>query len=71
MPDQRPGRDSCGENESYRLIKLKPQRVRSRSVRGWIWARDRGWQRDYRKAIDQEFQSGRPLHWLDEQTDAS
>ena len=71
MSAEHAGRDSGGESKSYRVIKLKPQRVRSRSVRGWLWARDRGWQRDYRKAIDQEFKNGMPPHWLDQPTDAN
>jgi hypothetical protein len=65
MQPQPPGDNDAGETSGYRLIKLKPQRVRS-SVRGWVWARNRGWQRDFRKAIDQEFSKGRPEHWLDQ-----
>ena len=70
MQHQPSGDSDAGETSGYRLIKLKPQRVRS-SVRGWVWARNRGWQRDFRKAIDQEFCKERPEHWLDEPTDPS
>ena len=70
MHNQPPGDSDAREASSFRLIKLKPQRVRC-SVRGWVWARDRGWQRDFRKAIDQQFSKERPDHWLDEPTDPS
>lgn len=50
-----------------KVTRLKPQRVRS-NLRGWLWARDRGYQRDWRLAIDQHMRDklSRPeRHWID------
>lgn len=70
MQNQPPGDNDAREASSFRLIKLRPQRIRS-STRGWVWARDRGWQRDYRIAVDRSFSKEPPKHWLDQSTDAS
>ena len=70
MQNQPPGDSDAREASSFRLIKLRPQRIHS-STRGWVWARDRGWQRDYRIAVDRSFSKEPPKHWLDQSTDAS
>lgn len=50
-----------------KVTRLKPQRVRG-GQNGWLWARDRGYRRDWRLAIDQHMRDklSRPEHhWLD------
>ena len=41
----------------YKLIKLKPQRVRG-NVNAWVWARDRGYICSWKEAIDYSFRKG-------------
>ena len=41
------------QGQEFKLIKLKPQRIKpGRTVRGWVWKRDLGYNRDWRCAID-------------------
>ena len=41
------------DQQNFRVIKLKPQRIKpGRTVSGWVWKRDLGYNRDWRCAID-------------------
>ena len=41
------------QGQEFKVIKLKPQRIKpGRTVSGWVWKRDLGYNRDWRCAID-------------------
>ena len=52
-----------------KLIRLKPQRVKpGRNISSWVNARERGYNRDWRRAIDQAMRKELAMpedHWLD------
>jgi hypothetical protein len=57
------------END-YKIIKLKPQRVKGQTGK-WVFGRNRGYIRDWRRAIDQSARklTEKPIHWLDDHLD--
>lgn len=56
---------------TQRIIKLKPQRIaKGCSIRAWVHARDRGFDRSWRVAIDKDLRrraisNEQNVHWLD------
>ena len=55
-----------------RITRLRPQRVKDRcTISGWVRARDRGYTRSWRMAIDRDLRSRATknetdVHWLDD-----
>ena len=55
------------KEENYRVIKLRPQRIRGQVDR-WVFGRDCGFYRDWYYAIDRDRKklTDKPVHWLDQ-----